>query len=153
MLLDYREATERDVPVLARIRAASWGTEMYWHDRIAAYMRRELHPQYAMDPRVVYVACDDGEVVGLIAGHLTTRFSCDGEVEWIDVAEAYRGRGIASQLLRRLATWFTAHQASHICVDVAPDNAVARRFYRRHGAEEFGPHWLVWPDIRSLIPE
>lgn len=150
MRVDYREATERDVPALARVRAATWGTEGYWGQRIAAYMGRELHPQRALDSRVVYVATDAGEVVGLIAGHLTTRLSCDGELEWIDVADTHRRRGIASELLRRLAVWFVAHEAYRICVDVDPDNVAAQHLYRRYGAEDLRPHWLVWPDMRLL---
>lgn len=24
-------------------------------------------------------------------------------------------------------------------------------FYRKHGAEDLNPHWLVWPDITVLL--
>src|SRR5207249_11855776 len=51
-----REGTLADVGRLARIRAAVWGTEQYWHDRIGGDMRGELHPQQALAPRVVLVA-------------------------------------------------------------------------------------------------
>jgi ribosomal protein S18 acetylase RimI-like enzyme len=149
--LDYREATERDVPALARIRANVRGTAEDWHEWISAYLRRERHPQHALDSRVVYVACDKGEVVGFVAGHLTRRYSCDGELQWIDVVDAYRRRGIASELVRRLASWFATQRASRICVDVNPDNVVAQHFYRRHGAQDLRPHWLVWPDITVVL--
>jgi hypothetical protein len=36
-----------------------------------------------------------------------------------------------------------------VCVDVEPENRVARAFYSRHGAVPLNPHWLVWDDIRS----
>jgi ribosomal protein S18 acetylase RimI-like enzyme len=146
-----REATDLDVPALARIRAAVWGTEDYWKTRMAAYMRRELHPRHALDPRVVYVACERETVVGLIAGHLTRRFSCEGELEWIDVIDAWRRQGVASALLRHLATWFVQENAARICVDVDPDNTVAQAFYRRHGARDLRPHWLAWPDISVVL--
>jgi len=42
-----REGTLADVGRLARLRAAVWGTEQYWHDRIGGYMRGELHSQQA----------------------------------------------------------------------------------------------------------
>ena len=147
----YREATLADVGALARIRAASWGTEQYWESRISGYMRGELHPQHSLPPRVVFVAAEQGVLVGLIAGHLTRRFGCDGELEWLDVIPERRRTGIAGALLRTLARWFQAQRAKRICVDVDPQNAPARAFYRKHSAEDLNPHWLVWPDITALV--
>jgi ribosomal protein S18 acetylase RimI-like enzyme len=150
-LVQYRQAEKTDVSAMARIRALSWGTEDYWRTRIAAYMDRELHPQHALMPRVGYVALEGDSVVGLIAGHLTTRHACDGELEWINVIPEKRGNGIALELLRHLAKWFGEQNARRICVDVDPANMAARRFYMRHGAEELKPHWLVWSDISSVV--
>ncbi len=81
-----------------------------------------------------------------IAGHLTRRFGCDGELEWLDVVAECRRTGVAGELWRALATWFAGRQARRICVDVDPQNAPARAFYRKHGAQDLNPHWLVWPD-------
>ena len=145
--VQFRFLEKSDVPAMARVRALSWGTEDYWRTRITAYMDCELHPQHALIPRVGYVALESDSVVGLIAGHLTTRHACDGELEWIDVVPERRGSGIASELLRRLAAWFVEQNARRVCVDVDPANTVARRFYMRHGATELKPHWLVWEDI------
>ena len=147
----YREALESDIPAMARLRAITWGTEDYWTTRITAYMNRELHPQKALKPRVLYVAVENNSLVGMIAGHLTRRFDCAGELEWIDVVPERRGTGIASELLRHLAKWFVEQKALRVCVDVDPDNASAQKFYRRHGAEDLRPHWLVWPDIRTSL--
>ena len=51
--------------------------------------------------------------------------------------------------LTALAGWFGRQGAGRVCVNVAPENERARRFYQRHGAQELGEHWLVWPDIRA----
>jgi ribosomal protein S18 acetylase RimI-like enzyme len=147
----YRLADKSDVPAMARIRAASWGTQEYWEVRISGYMDRKLHPQQALMPRVSYVALENDAVAGLIAGHLTRRHKCDGELEWIDVISECRGSGVASELLRLLAAWFVGQKASRICVDVQPTNTVARRFYMRHGAVELNPYWLVWSDIKVVL--
>jgi ribosomal protein S18 acetylase RimI-like enzyme len=149
--ITYREAAKFDVPSMARIRALTWGIEDYWRVRIDAYMDRELHPQHALLPRVGYVALEGESVIGLIAGHLTRRFSCDGELEWIDVIPEVRGSGVASGLLRHLAAWFVNNKARRICVDADPANTVARRFYAKHGAQELNPHWLVWNDITTVL--
>jgi len=147
----YREVDKSDIPAIARIRAAEWGDEDYWRIRISRYLDRELHPQHALMPRVMYVALDGDSLVGFIAGHLTRRYACDGELEWIHVIPASRGSGVASELLCRLAAWFQEQTASRICVDVDPANTTARRFYTRHGAEPLNEHWLVWNEINVVL--
>ena len=146
-----RPAQLSDVPALARIRAQDWGDEEYWLRRVTAYMQGESHPQQSLPERVVFVAECEERVVGLVAGHLTRRYKCDGELEWINVLSEYQRRGVASVLLRGLAEWFKERNALRICVDVQPKNTVARSFYRQHGAEDLNLHWLVWPDIRRAL--
>jgi len=147
----YRVATEADIAGMARIRALTWGEEQSWKKSIAAYMDGAADPQKALKSRIVLVAEEEGSVVGLIAGHLTRRYACDGELQWIDVVPERRGLGVAAQLLRRLAEWFAEQNARKICVDVQPKNTVARKFYSRHGAQELNPHWMVWKDIRVVL--
>jgi hypothetical protein len=69
---------------MAQIRSAEWGAEEYWKTRIERYMRGEHDPQKALKPRMLYVALQNSAVVGLIAGHLTRRYECDGELQWIN---------------------------------------------------------------------
>lgn len=149
--ITYREAESSDIPAMARIRAMEWETEEYWQNRITAYLAGQLHPQHALKPRISYVSYAGDGLVGFIAGHLTRRHACDGELEWINVVPEQRGSGIASELLRLLAGWFVRKKALRVCVDVQPTNTAARRLYRRHGAEDLNPHWLVWNDIGVLL--
>jgi ribosomal protein S18 acetylase RimI-like enzyme len=151
MGISYREARDSDLKQLASIRAADWGSEQYWRERILGYMTGTHDPQQALAPRVVFVALQDARIVGFIAGHLTRRYDCDGEVEWINVIPEARRAGVAAELLRLLASWFVRHEAKRVCVDVDPENAPARAFYRKHGAEDLNPHWLVWPDIAAFV--
>jgi len=149
--MNYRLARQSDVPAMARIRAADRATEDYWKARISGYLAGELHPREALSPRVIYVAAKADFLVGFIAGHLTRRYKCDGELEWIDVIPEHRRSGVASELLRRLAAWFVEQDAFRICVDVKPENTVARRFYTKHGAETLNKHWLVWSNIKTAL--
>ena len=149
MKMEIKEAGLNDVKSLAGIRAISWGTEDYWIQRITGYLSGELHPQQALPPRIIYLAFIDGEPAGLIAGHLTKRFNCEGELEWIDVIPAYQRKHIASDLLQLLAKWFINNQAYRICVD--PGNDEARKFYKHNGATPLNQHWMVWEDISKLI--
>jgi ribosomal protein S18 acetylase RimI-like enzyme len=149
--MTIEEATLNDLPAMSRLRAEHWGAANEWEPRITAYMIRQQTPQFGLQPRAVYVAVDDNEVVGLIAGHLTTRFACQGELQWLNVANTHRGRRIADALLHKLAEWFIAEKAHKVCVNVAPSNDPARTVYTRHGAVSMGPQWLVFEDIRTAF--
>ena len=115
-----------------------------------AYLDGVHHPHQALAPRVAFVAEREGVVLGYIAGHLTRRYQCDGEVQYLHVALPHRRSGIASDLLRRLAGWFVQQGALTICVDVNDESPPARPFYSRHGARVINAHWLVWPDVRAV---
>ena len=119
--------------------------------RMADYFAGKHHPQQARAPRIGYVATGEDRVVGYIAGHLTRRYECDGELQYLFVAPADRRAGIAGELVSRLFQWFVTQGAYKICVNVEPENQPARAFYRRWGAEEMSRYWYVWPDIRILV--
>jgi GNAT superfamily N-acetyltransferase len=144
----YRKATEADLPFIARI-LADWQTEEYWNQRVSGYYRQELHPQKALLPRVMYVATNSTSIVGFIAGHLTERFACDGELQWINVIPEFRKAGIATTLLHLLAEWFVKRNAFYICVD--PGSEQSRKFYAKHGAENLNEHWMAWRDISIVL--
>lgn len=114
-------------------------------------MDGELTQQRALKPRISYVSCEGDSLVGFIAGHLTRRHACNGELQWINVIPERRGSGIAAELLRLLAGWFVAQNALRIFVNVQPTNIAARRFYARCGAEDLNPHWLVWNGINVVF--
>ena len=119
--------------------------------RMLQYLAGEHHPQLALLPRVLWMAEQAGEPVGYTAGHLTERFGCDGELQWIYVVRAHRRAGVASELLRLLAGWFVEQGARRICVDVGDDEA--RPFYQHHGAVELNRHWMVWNDIGGVLED
>lgn len=134
---------------MARLRDASGWTGGADETTMRRYMTGAHHPQLARAPRVAFVAEADGAIAGFVAGHLTRRFGCEGELQWILVAPEHRGTPAATRLLAALATWFVAHDAARVCVNVAQENDVARRFYARHGATELSAHWMVWADIAT----
>ena len=148
MAISFRPAQVSDIPALAAIRAAEWETEAYWVRRIGAYL-----PQDGEQDRTILIAEDGGAVAGLVAGHRTRRYGCDGELEWINVALESRGRGIGAMLIRQIGAWFVARGAQRICVDVNPNNASARKLYSRHGAKPFKPYWMIWEDSRAMLAE
>lgn len=145
--IEVRTAAAADVAEITRIREAGGLPDD--GERMARYLAGEHHPRHALAPRVMFVAGQGGRMIGYIAGHRTTRFGCDGELQWIFVAPEARGGGAAELLLDRLAAWFIGEGARRVCVDVVPENTRARRFYHSHGAQTLHPNWLVWPDIAA----
>lgn len=147
-MTSYRPATPADVPDIVRCRAGDQdfgGAD----PRMGLYLEGSHHPQQALEPRVIFVGLEADRVVGYIGGHLTRRFDCDGELQYLYVAPQHRRQGVAGGLLARLAGWFAERGASRVCVDVEPDNAGARAFYARHGAVDLSEYWMVWPDVTS----
>jgi GNAT superfamily N-acetyltransferase len=147
-VVHHREARLADVRVLARLpHVGEAGGDSV--ERMFRYLSGEHHPQQALLPRVMYMAERGGSAIGYIAGHLSRRYDCQGELQWIYVVSANRRTGVASQLIRRLAEWFVLNDAHRICVDVGDDNA--RGFYARHGAVDLNKHWMVWNDIANVL--
>jgi GNAT superfamily N-acetyltransferase len=148
--IHYREGARSDIPNMARIWSVEGGEGGTSGDRMGRYLDGEHHPRQALLPRVIWVALDGGSLVGYVAGHLTRRHQCDGELQWIYVLPDHRRAGIASELLRRLAGWFVERRALRVCVNVDPTNATALRFYARHHAATMNEHWRVWEDISAV---
>jgi ribosomal protein S18 acetylase RimI-like enzyme len=145
-----REATLADVPLMASLRDKSGWRGGANAERMTMYLSNEHHPQYALPQRVAFIAVQNRELKGYIAGHLTTRFGCQGELQWILVDPEFRGGSVASELLIRMAEWFSRSKSNRVCVNVEPENVRARAFYRRHGATELSEYWLQWSDILEV---
>jgi len=143
-----RPAGPQDVPALASIRTQDWGTIDFWTKRIGDYLDGQHNPLDALAPRVIYTALREDVQVGFAAGHLSHRYDCDAELQWIAVTPEQRGLGIASRLFHQLATWFAEQNALRVCINCDAEDEHVFRFLSRHGAVPLNRHWLVWPDIR-----
>jgi len=136
---------------MARIWSVEKGEGGTSEERMTAYFDGYLHPQHALLPRVIYVAFESGALIGYIAGHLTRRFGCEGELEWLYVDPERRRFRVASGLMPHLAAWFVQQNASRVCVNVAGWNTVAIHFYAKHGAEPMKPGWMLWADFPKAV--
>jgi len=148
LAITFRSAQFADIPALAAIRAAEWETVAYWTRRIGEYL-----PEEGQQNRTVLIAEDGTTLVGFVAGHRTRRFGCDGELQWINVRRESQARGIGRLLVREIGSWFVEQGARRICVDVEPDNDIARRLYARCGAKPLKPYWLIWEDSRDMVSQ
>lgn len=147
LTVTYRTATAADVPGMAASRAADRDAGPA-DNRMEAYLRGRHHPRHARAPRTAFVASVGELVIGYVGGHLSDRFGCEAEVQYLYVTPAWRRQGVGRSLLSRLGRWFLAQEARRICVDVNPDSPEARPFYQACGAQPLNrAGWMVWPDI------
>jgi GNAT superfamily N-acetyltransferase len=79
---------------------------------MALFLEGKHHPQQALAPRVIFVCLDGESPVGYIGGHLTRRYDCDGELQYLYVAPQYRRHGVAGELFALLTNWFEEQSAS-----------------------------------------
>ena len=84
-----------------------------------------------------FVAEDDGQIVGLVAGMPLDGDRSEVISMWVD--PAHRGTGIADGLLGAVVAWAEAEGATGLCLAVAEDNPRARHFYERAGFFPSGP--------------
>jgi GNAT superfamily N-acetyltransferase len=148
--VQFRVAASTDVAAMAHCRLSDPAAGPA-DERMLAYFNGQHHPQQALLPRVGYVAHVAGSIVGYVAGHLTIRHACAGEVQYLFVAPAYRRRGVATSLLRLLAGWFREQRATKVCVCVDADSPAALPFYESLGASPFKKYWYAWKDIGVLL--
>ena len=158
-----RPATEADLDAIARVRAqAMVASDSYEESldveseyqrlrpQVAGYFRGTYDPSFALSDRSLWVAEEGEEVVGIIAGHASTRLGCDGELQWMFVVPGWQRRGVGAALLRPMARWFAAQERTRVIIDAPPENP-DRAFYLKHGAVPLDQYWLHWPDIAAAL--
>jgi hypothetical protein len=81
-IVGYREVEQSDIPAMAQIRAAEWGTEEYWTTRIAGYMGAKR-------------ICVDVDPANAVARRFYTRNGAEHLNEhwmvWNDIGKLLRG--------------------------------------------------------------
>ena len=116
--------------------------------RWSTYFRRES-PTSSKPERCVLKAEVDAACVGYVAGHLTSRYDMEAEIQSFYVLREHQRKGIGSALLSALAEWLVGIGVARLCVGIAAENPY-RAFYVKHGASYLNEHWMHWSDIRSL---
>ncbi len=92
----------------------------------------------------------DNKIVGFIAGHLTTRYDKDAEIQNFYILKAYQRQGIGADLLKYLAAWLQQQQARSLCVGIEPTNPY-QQFYLKWGGRHLNAYWIVWDDLNLLL--
>ena len=120
----------------------------WWSD----YMNRDNHIEKISVHRVIFVAMIKLNIVGYIAGHLSSRPDPQGEIQSMNILKPQWGKGAEVNLLRVLARWFKSRGVTSVCVKVAVHNPY-KEFYTQHGATALNDSLYRWDDIDKVIEE
>ena len=115
--------------------------------RWGTYFRGES-PQTSKPERIVFKAVIDGNILGYIAGHLTTRYDKDVEIQSFYILKEYQRKGLGKTLLSLFINWLKDNGANSLCVGIWPDNPY-KAFYLKHCGQYLNAHWIYWDDLNQ----
>lgn len=117
------------------------GVAVAWpeHDRrVLGYRRHALTLDPGAAPYLLHVLLDGATVAGRIGCHEGPR---EGAVEiGYAVVPDYRGRGVATAMVREFVDWLADRGVRTVRASVSPDNAASRALLDRFGFVEVGSH-------------
>ena len=120
----------------------------WWTD----YFNRANHIEKVSMHRVIFVAMIKLNIVGYIAGHLTSHPDPQGEIQSMHVLKPQWGKGAGVNLLRNLARWFKKQGVASVCVHVA-EHSPYKEFYAQHGATAVNDSLYRWDNIGEVTEE
>jgi GNAT superfamily N-acetyltransferase len=155
MAIAIRPATADDAPAIARVRVESWSTTYRGLIPDAYLDAMELDASIEMWNRVltagpnttsVFVAENDGDVVGFAAGNMLKepRHDLDAELSAVYLRREFHHAGIGRRLVCAVARAQRTHGASGLIVWVIAGNKGARAFYERLGATLLAEQPFEW---------
>jgi ribosomal protein S18 acetylase RimI-like enzyme len=142
--VDYRTATPADAEAVAALHADSWRrayrgmySDEFLDGDLPGERLRVWEPRLNDPPSNQYVllAVDDGELAGFVCGYADDDPTWGSLIDNLHVRIDYRRQGIAAELMRRAAEWFSENASRPLFyLWVIEDNTPARRFYEMLGA-------------------
>lgn len=143
METEFRTAVPEDVEAVQRVARPSWHAA---HDHIIGanavdelldrwYDRDRLEESIVHEDTLMFLAIDDGEVIGFAQGGPAEKGPADATVGAIYVLPEYWSEGVGTELLDRLFDGFRSNGLHSVWLAVMTDNDVGRSFYDKHGFE------------------
>jgi ribosomal-protein-alanine acetyltransferase len=100
---------------------------------------------------IALVARLHGEVVGFAIARVDIhRNTAHGHIITVDVAPAYRGKGIARKLLSEIEIMLRAKGVPECCLEVREGNVAALRLYQRLGYVKVSKLKMYYGNINGL---
>jgi len=126
--LIIRRAQPADIPQIVAVEKAAFTDP--WDERT-------LQESLAYYPETFFVAKNNGDVTGFVAGGIEdTGEEVYGHIMNLAVSPGYRRQGIGQHLIRRLEQEYVVLGASAVQLEVRVTNTGAQEFYRYLGYRE-----------------
>jgi ribosomal protein S18 acetylase RimI-like enzyme len=106
-------------------------------------------PQTSKPDRLILKAVINNKIVGYLAGHLTTRYNLDAEIQSFYILKQQQRLGLGKKLLTEFAKWLVSKNVASLCVGIASTNKY-KAFYIKNGGQYLNDHWIYWTDIKEL---
>jgi GNAT superfamily N-acetyltransferase len=145
-MLQIRQATTDDVPVLLPLMEAYWafeGISGFDPPRVSGQLTRLFS-----EPRLGYgwIAFLDGQPAGyLLAVYVFSleHLGLTAEIDEFMVLDQHRGHGVGSALLGIAESTFTRAGCTRVSLQLSRHNDAARAFYHRQGYSERSGYELL----------
>ncbi|MCW3090437.1 MAG: family N-acetyltransferase [Ferruginibacter sp.] len=106
-------------------------------------------PNGSKSGRLILKAEIGDKIVGFIAGHLTTRYEKDAEIQSFYVLKEYQRKRIGTDLFHTLTGWMMEQGVRSLCVGFALENKY-QAFYLKKGGRYLNPHWICWDNLEEI---
>ncbi|MBM7579122.1 GNAT family N-acetyltransferase [Jeotgalibacillus terrae] len=142
--MNIRKATPQDAAGIAKVQVDTWRTTYRgmvpddYLDQMTYSRREEVWGKIIEDGQIVYVAEDNGEVVGFANGgeERSNKYSgYDGELFAIYILESYQRQGLGRKLIAPLVEDMKVKGLTSMIVCVLEKND-SKQFYEVLGAEK-----------------
>jgi ribosomal-protein-alanine acetyltransferase len=140
-----RPATEADLPAITRLEDATFVSDAWSHEQMAAELRSE-HTSYL-------VAVDDVDGVVGYGGVLAPIASTDADIQTLAVASSFRRAGLGRALMVELIGAARLAGAERVFLEVRADNPAAQALYSDLGFVGVGtrPHYYQPDDVDAIV--
>ncbi len=135
MLINYRHATEADLPELLPLLKSLFALEVDFTFS-ASLQIRGLQLLLESTGATIILGLYQEKVVGMITGQLTISTAEGGPsllIEDLVVAEEFHGCGVGSNLLAEIGQWGNSHNANRMQLLADYTNQPALDFYKHNG--------------------
>ena len=138
--MEFRKGAPEDAASVQRVARESWHTA---HDHIIGenavedlldewYSQDGLEESIDREDAPMFLATDDGEVIGFAQGGPSEDGPADAVLGRICVLSEHWGKGVGTELLHRLFDALRADGQDSVWLSVMADNNVGKSFYDKH---------------------
>jgi GNAT superfamily N-acetyltransferase len=140
-----REATKNDFEAVAKLHHELDKLETGWHPYPVPSMdssRKWLKKRFGKKNTVVFVADNNGKIVGFLYGWIEKRdyhyrSKKFGVCSDIFISSGYRRNGVGRKLIKKFEEWCKRKGLKYLELSTNFKNEVARKFYPAMGFEEY----------------